>query len=88
MRKGFLLGPASKPTEDTKPAGSAETDKKVADLAEKNEAAVKKVAEGAAAATQPAPEKVKSYFWTKILSLPLIFFIKVTVRPVSVIIKF
>jgi hypothetical protein len=85
MRKGFLLGPASKPTEDTKPAGSAETDKKVA---EKNEAAEKKVAEGAAAATQPTPEKVKSYFWTKILSLPLIFFIKVTVRPVSVIIKF
>ncbi len=70
MRKGFLLGPASKPTEDTKPAGSAETDKKVADLAEKNEAAVKKVAEGAAAATQPAPEKVKSFFWTKKLSLP------------------
>jgi hypothetical protein len=68
MRKGFLLGPASKPTEDTKPAGSAETDKKVTALAEKNEAAVKKVAEGAAAAIQPTPEKVKSFFLTKKLS--------------------
>ncbi len=62
MRKGFLLGPASKPSEDTKPAGSTETDKKVAELAEKNETAEKKVAEGAAAATQPIPEKVKSFF--------------------------
>jgi hypothetical protein len=61
MRKGFLLGPASKPKEDTKPAGSAETDKKVAALAEKNEAAEKKEAEGAAAAAQPAPEKVKFF---------------------------
>jgi hypothetical protein len=66
MRKGFLLGPASKPTEDTKPAGSAEADKKLAALAEKNEAAVKKVAEvAAAAATQPTPEKVKSFFLRK-----------------------
>jgi hypothetical protein len=62
MRKGFLLGPASKPTEDTKPAGSAEADKKVTELAEKNEAPVKKVAEGAAAATKPTPEKVKFFF--------------------------
>jgi hypothetical protein len=70
MRKGFLLGPASKPTEDTKPAGSAETDKKVTELAEKNEAPVKKVAEGTAAATQPTPEKVKFFFFgTKKLSL-------------------
>ncbi len=69
MRKGFLLGPASKATEDTKPAGSAETDKKVTALAEKNEAAEKKVAEGAAAATQQTPEKVKSFFHEK-LSLP------------------
>ena len=71
MRKGFLLGPANKASEDQKPSEAADkkvtevadkkvtevADKKVAESAGQNEAAEKKVAEGATA-TLPTPEKV------------------------------
>jgi len=63
MRKGFLLGPANKASEDQKPSEAADkkvtevADKKVTESAGQNEAAEKKVAEGATA-TLPTPEKV------------------------------